>query len=156
VTVSPKDSGGGGGEVPFEAEVWAAQFSVNYKKPGNDTLKFTAELTALPQDTAIDGLNVGLNCGGASTMFILNAKGVGKNSLGTCNLKFDKRRRTYFLMISLRKGDWSDAWSEFGVVPATPVLDVTMPLQISLGTQSYFANLFVRYKGTTAKGIGKS
>jgi hypothetical protein len=122
-----------------------------FTKQNGDSLKLKALLPGIPADTAFTGQLLGVDVGGATVEFTLDAKGRGRSKQGSARVKFDKKTGSLAVQLSVRKGQWAEAWSDGGITKTLTKSDVVMPFVITLGDRRFGGSDTLKYVGRKEK-----
>lgn len=145
------------GDAPAESWVFenagetAISTAMLFTKPKGDALKVKAKLPGIPAGTALAGQVVGVDVGGAVLTFTLDAKGRAKSKQGSCKAVFDKKSGDLIIQLSVRKGEWNQAWADGGVDKTLTKADVVMPFVISFGERRFGGSDTLKYVGRKQK-----
>lgn len=126
------------------------QLSMNFSKPGRDSYRVAGSL-ALPGDFATAGVAATIDVGAAIGDFTLDAKGRGKNKSGLLALKKNPKGLWLF-QASLKKGGWSDEWSDGGLQNQTvSAQGAEIPVTLTVGGQAFGGSKALTYKAKEKK-----
>ncbi len=142
-----------GSGTDFEAlQVLSVKASMSFQKSGIDAVQVKVTLPGLPRDIALAGLTIGVDAGGATESFVLDAKGRGKSGKSTFALKWDNVNSTWSAAISLSKGSWSTVWSDGGISRDTSSAGLDWPVAIVAGDRIFGGSKTVQFKSTGRSG----
>jgi hypothetical protein len=117
------------------------QVKVNFAKPDSDSCSLTASFDLGAGFNPSNKLVV-VDIGGAVSSFTLDAKGKGRDTLGTCKLSYNKKSGSWALGVSLKKGSWQTAWADHDLTNTTTAktgATVTLPVVVAVGDDLAFS-----------------
>ena len=138
---------------PLTVKKFQAKVNLNPAKSDIDTCSLTAS-PALESGFSVANQMVMVDVGGAQASFTLNAKGSGKSSTNSCKFTYAKKTKLWTLTASMKKGSWATPWAAYGVTNATTPkagLTVTMPVLVTVGTNTFAAEESLLYKAAAGK-----
>jgi hypothetical protein len=139
--------------IACQLNISKAQAKLNFAKQAKDSFALTANLD-LGSGFIPAGKSVSLNFGDAQVSFILDSKGRGIASQGTCRLAYNKKTGVWTLTTKLRGGDWQTSWASYGFVNAdvTPLgVPVKFPVVVVVGNDAFAGQKILTYKGKAGK-----
>jgi len=132
------------------SEATQISMAMLYTKASSDALRLKAKLPGIPTDTVLTGQTVGVDVGGATLSFTLDKKGRGRSKQGSIRAKFDKSGMLW-VQLSVRKGQWKDAWADGGLNKSTPKTSVEIPFVIVVGERRFGGSKTLQYAGRKEK-----
>jgi uncharacterized repeat protein (TIGR03803 family) len=138
---------------PLTIKKLQAKVNLNPAKWDIDTCSLTAS-PALESGFSVANQTVTVDVGGAQATFTLNAKGSSKSSTNSCKFTYAKKTKLWTLTASMKKGSWAIPWAAYGVINATTPkagLTVTMPVLVTVGTNTFATEDSLLYKATAGK-----
>jgi uncharacterized repeat protein (TIGR03803 family) len=130
------------------------QAKVNFDpaKSDIDTCSLTVTL-GLDPGFSVTNQPVTADIGGAQESFTLDAKGSSKSSTNSCKLSYTGKSDVWTLTASLNNGSWATEWAQYGMTNATTPngVKVTMPVTVTLNTNTFAADKTLNYKGSFDK-----
>jgi uncharacterized repeat protein (TIGR03806 family) len=139
----------------LEANATYLSTSMQFTKPGNDAYSLKALLPDIPAGFALKGQELGVDVGGAVATFVLDAKGNARTKQGRVTAKFERDGKGLLISLSLRRGKWTEAWSDAGIDKSTPKSTLQIPFVITFNGVSYGGVKDVNYVSRPGKS-GKS
>ena len=145
------------GEAPADTWVFepagttAISAAMLFTKQNGDSLKLKALLPGIPADTTFAGQLLGVDVGGAVVDFTLDAKGRGRSKLGSARVKFDKKTGNLAVQLSVRKGQWNEAWADGGITKSLTKTEIVMPFVITFGDRRFGGSDTLKYVGRKEK-----
>jgi subtilisin family serine protease len=133
--------------VAWAMTVGSVQAKVNFAKSNADSCRVLGTLD-LGTGFTVAGKTITLDVGGAEVSFILDTKGRGVSSSGTCRLAYQRQTQQWSLQANLRKGNWQGAWSVYGLrqkLISRPGTSVTIPVVVLVGEDAYAAEQTLQY-----------
>lgn len=125
------------------------QLTMNFSKPGRDSYRVAGALEP-SDDFTTSGVAASIDVGAAIGDFTLDAKGRGKNKSGTIALK--KSSSGWLFQASLKKGIWSDEWSDGGLQNQNVTgLGAEIPVTLTLNGQAFGGSKALTYKAKEKK-----
>jgi len=139
--------------------------AMNFTTEGKDGCSISGVLPSLPAKIDLTGKTLTLNIGGATQVFLLDAKGRGKNESSSITLKLKPSTRNKTTKVveflggdvafkgKLSKGTWSDDWADEGATGGADVKNqaLTLTATIDLGGKVYMASVSVLYSAKAGK-----
>ena len=141
------------------------QLGLNFAKPNADSISLTAKLglSGITNVTQLSGSLLVVDVGGKQVPFTLDKKGHGVSTNGTCVLTYTKSTKKqagyWTVRNTLSKGNWHNQWASYGlnnVTHKSPGIDVTLPVIVHIGNETFAAEPKLHYIATFNKtGIAK-
>jgi hypothetical protein len=122
----------------------ARKLAIVMNRIRNQSCSIQAELP-LDAHTKLADLRVGVDIGGATVEFILDATGRGRTANDRCTLKQSPGTNTATFTASL-KGSFAKAWSDCGLQRLHPAA-VQMPFSITIGDETYGGAADLQFTG---------
>jgi PKD repeat protein len=141
--------------VACEMQITKMQAKLSFSKSNADSCSFTANI-ALPGGFNLASKTVTVSMGGAQSSFTLDAKGKGKgkNALGTCSFKYNKKTSNWTISVKLGKTNLQDEWADDGFVNATvakPGTSVVLTTAVLIDNEAFAADKTLLYTATAGK-----
>lgn len=132
------------------SEATQISMAMLFTKANSDSLRLKAKLPGIPMETVLTGQAVGVDVGGAVVSFVLDKKGRARSKQGSIRTKFDTNGMLW-LQLSVRKGEWKEAWADAGINKSTPKTTVEIPFVIVLGDRRFGGSKSIQYVGRKEK-----
>ncbi len=141
--------------VACEMQIPKMQAKLSFSKSNADSCGFTANI-ALPAEFNLASKTLAVSIGGAQSSFTLDAKGKGKgkNALGTCSFKFNKKTSDWTIRVKLSKTNLQEYWADDGFVNATvakPGTNVVLTTAVLIDNEAFAADKTLLYTATLGK-----
>ncbi|HYG74935.1 MAG TPA: DUF5060 domain-containing protein [Planctomycetota bacterium] len=135
-----------------QLNVVSAKTSLNFNQLGGDSLKLQIILPGTFDLAALAGSEVGVDVGGVTATFTLDARGRGKSKFGVLVLKNERSDHSARALVALTKGNWLNVLADSGVGKNHKQLGLTLPVAVTIGDQPFGGGKPAQFTNTGRNG----